>query len=232
MNYSFDSDVAKVVGVDEAIMLQNIQYWIAKNKANNKHFYDDNYWTYNSIKAFESLFPFWSNKQITRILKKLVDEGYLISGNYNKQSYDRTKWYAITQKGYSILPNGQMDLPKKSNGFDQKGKPIPNINTNINTNNKYTQQDVEDIWNLYPNKKGKAKSLEYISKILKKHSKDELIKAVERYSLEVKNCDKQFILYGNTFFYSRYVDYLDDNYSQVNDNNNSNVDSNGIREFN
>ena len=194
MNYTFNSEVAKTIGVDGAVMLQNIYYWIAKNKANNKHFYDDNYWTYNSVKAFECLFPFWSNKQITRILKKLVDDGYLITGNYNKQNYDRTKWYAITQKGYSIFPNGQMDLPKQANGFDHLGKPIPNINTDNKTNIKYTSQDIEG------------------------------------YALEVKNYDKQFILHGSTFFYSRYEDYLDDNYSQSS-NQDKNITDDGIREF-
>lgn len=230
MNYTFNSEVAKTIGVDGAIMLQNIYYWIAKNKANNKHFYEDNYWTYNSVKAFECLFPFWSNKQITRILKKLVDDGYLITGNYNKQSYDRTKWYAITQKGYSILPNGQMELTKKANGIDQKDKPIPNIIPNIIPNNIYTSQDVEDIWNIYPNKKGKTKSFGYISKILNKYSKEELIRAVERYALEVKNYDKQFILHGSTFFNGRYEDYLDDNYSQSS-NQDKNISDDGIREF-
>lgn len=230
MNYTFNSEVAKTIGVDGAVMLQNIYYWIAKNKVNNKHFYDDNYWTYNSVKAFECLFPFWSNKQITRILKKLVDDGYLITGNYNKQNYDRTKWYAITQKGYSIFPNGQMDLPKQANGFDHLGKPIPNINTDNKTNIKYTSQDIEDVWNIYPNKKGKTKSFGYISKILNKYSKEELIRAVERYALEVKNYDKQFILHGSTFFYSRYEDYLDDNYSQSS-NQDKNITDDGIREF-
>jgi len=230
MDYTFNSETAKAVGVDGAIMLKNIHYWILKNKANNKHFYDDNYWTYNSIKAFESLFPFWSNKQITRILKKLIDDGYLIAGNYNKQSYDRTKWYAITQKGYSILPNGQMDSTKRANGFDQKGEPIPNIIPNINTNNKNASQDAEDIWSIYPNKKGKAKSMCYISKLLSKYSKQELIDAVDRYSLETKGIDKQFILHGSTFFGSRYQDYLDDNYSQIKSSS-KNISDDGIREF-
>ena len=38
----FDSNVASKVGVDGAIMLNNLQFWIVKNKANKKHFYDNN----------------------------------------------------------------------------------------------------------------------------------------------------------------------------------------------
>lgn len=212
MNYVFDSNVAVVVGVDGAVMLQNINYWIAKNKANNKHFYDESYWTYNSISAFEQLFPFWSKKQLSRILKSLIDNGYLADGNYNKQNYDRTKWYTITQKGYSILPNGEMDFAKKDNGNAQKVQPIPNINTDNKPNNKYTSNDVEDIWNMYPNKKGKDKAIAKIPKILESYGKEQLIEVIERYCLEVQNVDKQFILHGSTFFNGRFKDYLDENY--------------------
>lgn len=133
MNYSFNCEIAKEVGVDGSVMLENIYYWISKNRANKKHFYDGNYWTYNSVQAFEELFPFWSSRQISRILKNLELKGLIITGNYNKLAYDRTKWYALTKIAYSIYPNGEMELPKPSNGIDQTVEPIPNINTNINT---------------------------------------------------------------------------------------------------
>ncbi len=90
----FDPVVAKKVGVEEAIMYSNIRYWCIKNKANKKHFNDGRFWTYNSIEAFCDLFPFWTEKQIRRILNNLIKKGYVKTGNYNKKGYDRTKWYA------------------------------------------------------------------------------------------------------------------------------------------
>lgn len=228
MNFVFESKVAQVVGVDGAVMMQNIGYWIAKNKANNKHYYDENYWTYNSLPAFEKLFPFWSQKQIYRILKKLIDDGYLISGNYNKQNYDRTKWYAITQKGISIIPNGQMDNTFWSDGNDQKVAPIPN-NKPYSKPYKYTSNDVEDIWSIYPNKKGKAKAITKIPKLLETYGKEQLIEAVKRYCLDAKGVDQQFILHGSTFFNGRFEDYLDSNYNSTSDLAKDNED--GIRDF-
>ena len=71
MNYSFDIFLAKEVGVNEAIMIQNLVFWISKNKANEKHYHDGRYWTYNSQQALEEIFPFWSKYQIQRILKSL-----------------------------------------------------------------------------------------------------------------------------------------------------------------
>ena len=90
MEHHFKIEIAKIYGVEEAILLHNIYYWISKNKANNKHFYDEYYWTYNSIKAFSELFPYWTKRQIERILNNLIKKEALIKGNYNKLNYDRT----------------------------------------------------------------------------------------------------------------------------------------------
>ena len=133
MEHSFNVEIAKEYGIVEAILLKHIYYWILKNKANNKHFYDDNYWTYNSTKAFAELFPYLSKRQIEYSLKKLIDKGLIVKGNYNKVTYDRTSWYAITKLGYSILQNCEIEMTNLSNRNDENVKPIPNINTNINT---------------------------------------------------------------------------------------------------
>ena len=131
MTYTFDTILAQKYGVNEAIMLNNFIYWIAKNEANDKHFHDGRYWTYNSVAAFEKLFPFWSNKQIRNVLASLERQGVLLKGNYNEQKYDRTCWYAFTDAFVkSISQNGKIDLPKTANGIDEKGEPIPDNKPN------------------------------------------------------------------------------------------------------
>ena len=132
MTYTFDTILAKKYGVNEAIMLNNFIYWIAKNEANDKHFHDGRYWTYNSVAAFEKLFPFWSNKQVRNVLASLERQGVLLKGNYNEQKYDRTCWYAFTDAFVkSISQNGKIDLPKTANGIDEKGEPIPDNKPNV-----------------------------------------------------------------------------------------------------
>lgn len=124
----FDIDIAKLYGVNCAVILQNIWHWVKKNEANGKNFYDGTYWTYNSTKAFQELFPYLSQKQIETALKKLRDDGIIITGNYNALKYDRTLWYAVTEKGKSILLVGEMETTSKGNGNPPEGKPIPDIN--------------------------------------------------------------------------------------------------------
>ena len=69
MNHSFNAEIADMYGVNEAILIENIYYWVSKNKANGKHYHDGKYWTYNSTKAFSELFYYWSESQIERIIK-------------------------------------------------------------------------------------------------------------------------------------------------------------------
>lgn len=131
--HCFEIEDAKEHGVECAVILYNIRHWLDKNKANKKHDYDGRVWTYNSAKAFAELFPYLTQRQIYNRLNKLEESGLLISGNFNKAGYDRTKWYSLNEASYAILPNGEMDLPKRSNAFTESVEPIPDINTNINT---------------------------------------------------------------------------------------------------
>ena len=135
MEHSFDTDVAQQIGVNCAIILRHLYFWIEKNIANESNFYDGRYWTYSSVKALEDIFPYLTGKQIRSSLKKLVDDGIVVTGNYNRSAYDRTMWYAITEKGFSILHINKIHLPKWENGNSEKGEPIPDNNTDIKTDN-------------------------------------------------------------------------------------------------
>jgi hypothetical protein len=188
MNHSFNIEIAKEYGVEAAIIIENLNFWIEKNKANGKHFYDGKYWTYNSAKAFSELFPYWSAKQINRILNKLEQAGVIESQNYNQSSYDRTKWYSVTDlpKRENAFPesgkwsgqNREMDLPKLENGIPEIGKSYTDINTDIkpSINTDILLTDFQTFWKRYPKKVGKDKALEVWKK--KKPSIDDVMFAL------------------------------------------------------
>lgn len=131
MIHVFDTDVAQKYGINAAIILQNIGYWIKQNEANQTNFYDGRYWTFNSKRAYGELFPYMSKRQIETAFQKLIDDGVIVTGNYNKLAYDRTLWYALTQKGKSILHFGEMENHITGNGRPQNGEPIPDINPDV-----------------------------------------------------------------------------------------------------
>ena len=131
MKHIFDIEIAEQYGINAAILLENIGFWTAQSEANEINFHDGSYWTFNSCRALQELFPYMSKRQIHSALEKLINDGLIVTGNFNKVAYDRTLWYTLTQKGKSILHFGTMDFPKKENRFSAEVTPIPDINTDI-----------------------------------------------------------------------------------------------------
>ena len=108
---------------------------------------------------------------------------------------------------------------KKANGFSEKqNNPDTDNEPDNDTDNKInTLADAkamfERLWKLYPNKKGKGQVSDTQKKRLLAIGEDRLVKAIDRYSLELqKDADWRKAQYGSTFFNSGYVDYLDENY--------------------
>ena len=126
--HHFDTDVAAMVGPAAATIAYNIKHWCEKNAANGKHEHDDRNWTYNSVTAFKEMFPYLSEKQIRTALDKLESAGLIVSGRYNQQARDQTKWYSFVDEAVVIAanrPKRQVQLPKRAEPFAQKGRPLP-----------------------------------------------------------------------------------------------------------
>lgn len=83
--------LAKSIGLNEAIVLQQIHYWL--RKSNNVK--DGHKWIYNSMTNWQKQFSFWSLPTVKRVFRSLKNQGLLITANYNKAGFDKTKWYRI-----------------------------------------------------------------------------------------------------------------------------------------
>lgn len=92
---TFQPSLAVAIGLNEAIVLQQIHYWISN--ARNKGYEQDGYkWVYNTYVDWKTEnFPFWSENTIQRIFTSLEDKGLVISIQPMKGKYDRTKYYRI-----------------------------------------------------------------------------------------------------------------------------------------
>jgi len=126
--HSFDPKVAEQVGVNAAVIYQNIIFWCEKNHANRRHAHDGYTWTYNSRRAFAELFPYLTEKQVRGGIERLVSADMIVIGSYNKSGMDKTNWYAPKCSAdwpAAISPTGLTDRTYRANGSDQEGKPIP-----------------------------------------------------------------------------------------------------------
>ncbi len=83
--------LASRVGLNEAIVLQQLHYWLGKSK--NKR--DGRLWVYNSIEDWREQFPFWSASTIRRTFASLEKRNLVFSDKHNSQAWDQRKWYTI-----------------------------------------------------------------------------------------------------------------------------------------
>jgi hypothetical protein len=88
--------LATFVGLNEAIVLQQIHYWL--NPQVNKNYFEGRYWVYNTYGQWQKQFPFFSERTLRRTINNLEILNILVSckgGNF-----DQTKFYTI---GYEVL---------------------------------------------------------------------------------------------------------------------------------
>lgn len=183
--HSFYIEEAEKHGVEKAVILYNLRFWLEKNKANGSNEHDGYYWTYNSAKAFSDLFPYFKERKINRLLNQLEEDGQILSGCFNKKGYDRTKWYSMPEFAVNnsnistvtlddtplvnsdkwISQNCQMDKSEMTNALVKNDRPIPDINTDSKPDSKpdtYKPEKPEgvsdEIWSdlLITRKKAKA----------------------------------------------------------------------------
>lgn len=140
--------------LDEAIVLNQLNYWIERNKDANRNFRDGHYWVYNSYEAWRKQdFPVWSATKIKRIFTSLEWKGIVLSANYNKLAIDKTKWYTIDydklkkfiekySKGQNETPKDQDEISKDTDDqpigqndqtLDQSERALPETTTDTST---------------------------------------------------------------------------------------------------
>jgi hypothetical protein len=137
--HSFDPNIAQRVGISAAVIYQNIFWWCQKNAANEHNIIDGLAWSYNSVRAFTTLFPYLTAKQVRIALTVLEDEGLILVANHNTDPRDRTKWYsicdqnAVPDKANGSAPQGKAVCPPGQNTFAPQGEPLPVSKPDINT---------------------------------------------------------------------------------------------------
>ncbi|HCL5312099.1 TPA: replication protein RepO [Salmonella enterica] len=104
--------LACAIGLNEAVIVQQMHYWMK----DSRHFYDGRRWIYNSVANWQKQFPFWSEATIKRALGSLESQGVIVSGNYNRDSRDRSKWYSIN---YEVLRAIESTIQPVDDAFGQ-----------------------------------------------------------------------------------------------------------------
>lgn len=103
MNHTFNVAVATKIGVNEAIVLAHIDYWIERNYRLGREQHNGKYWMFESVAAMAEYFPYFTERQVRYALQSLLNHGLIEKGVFNRVGFDRTSWYTITEKGRLLL---------------------------------------------------------------------------------------------------------------------------------
>lgn len=217
--------LATEIGLNEAIILQQIHYWLNQSK----HFYDDKKWIYNTYEDWNEQFPFWSVMTIRRTITSLEKQNLIISANYNKAGFDKTRWYSIDYEvvesvNRRCVQNEQTMCSKRTDGSVQNEQTNTrdytetSSETTNNSANKFASEsktqltkEFEDWYNLYNKKKDRKAAFTKFKSARKKHSYEEIVKGTKEYLKTIT--DKHYQKYPKTFLHNE--SYLDDYSSDI-----------------
>ena len=83
--------LAKLVGLEKAVILQQIQYWISTSS----HDIEGHKWIYNSYTEWSKQFPWLTAEGVRYHIRQLEKSGLIVAQEFNKDNRDKTKWYRV-----------------------------------------------------------------------------------------------------------------------------------------
>jgi DNA-binding transcriptional regulator YhcF (GntR family) len=170
------------------------------------------------VELKEGQFIFGRNKAATELsmnpstvykyLSVIENEGLVCTNRNNK-------FTVVTIANWVLYQTVEHENEQQMNNKRTTNEQQMNTNKNVKNVKNIYDHFYEQIWSMYPVKKGKAKVSLTQKKKLHAIGLEEMTRAINRYKKENEGKDKQYIQHGSTFFNSGYVDYLDANYEQT-----------------
>ncbi len=83
--------LAVKIGLNEAIFLQQLHYWILRSKS----VYQNKRWTYKTTREWHKELPFLSVRTIERVIQKLKEKNLIVSKKLSSDKDNHTSYYTI-----------------------------------------------------------------------------------------------------------------------------------------
>lgn len=212
--------LARELGLNEAIFLQQLHYWL-NSKSSKK--INDRKWIYNTYEDWNKQFPFWSVMTVRRTVTSLIKKKLVVTGNFNKAGFDKTVWYSIDYEELECVnrrcvQNEQTSCSNRTDGTVQNEHTntidYSETSTETTNNNKSPSKEAakvslknrfEELWERYPTgrKQGKEKAFNSYKKAIKDGVTDEIIlNGLNAYKkqIEFQKTETQYIKQGSTWF--------------------------------
>ena len=116
-------ELATRIGLNEAIVLQQVNYWINDKEQGVIH--SGRRWVFNSYESWVKQFPFWSADTVKRAFTSLVKQGCLDVEQLNKSQHDRTNYYTINHDCELLNDAEQVPSSNGANCHDRQAHDAP-----------------------------------------------------------------------------------------------------------
>lgn len=137
--------LALKIGLNEAIVLQQIKYWTIETDAGVEH--KGLRWVYNTHEQWAEQFPFWSVDTVKRTLASLVKQGLVFVEKLNKVKHDQTNYYAINHRADALIDQGNIPPIDQGNLPSSSGAERPDVTeTTTEITTETTQQAFGLFW--------------------------------------------------------------------------------------
>lgn len=140
-------ELAQRIGLNEAIVLQQICYWLEDTTAGIE--YDGKRWVYNSINAWNEQFPWWTAKTIQRTVSSLKKIGLIYVEQLKKRQHDQTNYYAINYASPLLTDTDNLSLSRETICPNRKGQSVPmdkvNLSQSIRSNCPNVTENTTEI---------------------------------------------------------------------------------------
>lgn len=164
--------LAVEIGLNEAVFLQQLHYWVNGEKAK---IIDGEKWVYNTYDDWQKQFPFWSTSTLRRVITNCENKDLIKSGNFNKKPFDKTKWYTINyvtmdEIDRRCVQNEQTMCSKWADGCvqNEQTNTIDYPESTSYTKKLYKKEDAfNSFWQAYPKKVSKGQAIKTFNKIVK-----------------------------------------------------------------
>lgn len=220
-------ELAKGVGLNESIFLQQLNYWLKKSN----HEINGRKWVYNTYKSWHEQMPFFSLSTLKRTIWSLQKSNYIIVDKFNKAGFDKTNWYTIDYKNLSrgvnqrLVQNEPTSGSKRTNGegqneptntIDYTETTTENTTTNMSSSDEHDHSAAREVISYLNKQAGKhfrntASNYRLIEPRLKEYSVNDLKQVIDNKCAEWLNTDMDKYLRIETLFRASKIDgYLNE----------------------
>lgn len=118
MTLVFDEREAAEIGLNEAIILNQMRYWFTRPHPDNA----ERDWIWNSYDQWQEQFPFWSKRTIQRAILSLENQGMIVSEQRGLKHGVSHKYYRLSDNvAQGVVPNWQGGSAKLASPSCQNG---------------------------------------------------------------------------------------------------------------